>query len=90
MRQVVSGMKVSGNLARISEQSAIIARRAQCLNSRTLVTQIKVVEPAYRQALSIFRDSMRVFVEGDCKLAQALKPRDVADSFPVTVKRSPV
>src|SRR5215469_6253002 len=38
MRLVVSGMKVSANLAHISDQSVIIARRAQCLNSRPLVT----------------------------------------------------
>lgn len=76
MRLVVSGMKVSANLAHISDQSVIVARRAQCLNSRPLVTQIELVEPAYRQAVSIFRDSMRVFAEGDCELAHALKPRD--------------
>jgi phosphate transport system protein len=34
------------------------------------------LEPSYRLALSIFRDSVRAFAEGDCNLALTLKPRD--------------
>jgi phosphate transport system protein len=34
------------------------------------------LEPAYQLALSIFRDSVRTFAEGDCNLALTLKPRD--------------
>ena len=76
MRQVVSAMKVSTNLERIGDQSVTIARRAKRLNSRPLVSEVALLEPAYRQALAIFRDSMRAFGESDCTLAQMLKPRD--------------
>ena len=35
-----------------------------------------LLEPAYRLALAIYRDSIRAFAESDCTLAQTLKPRD--------------
>lgn len=76
MRQVVSAMKVSTNLERIGDQSVTIARRAKRLNFRPLVNEVALLEPAYQQALAIFRDSMRAFAESDCALAQMLKPRD--------------
>jgi phosphate transport system protein len=76
MRQVVSAMKVSTNLERVGDQSVTIARRAKRLNFRPLVSEVALLEPAYRQALMIFRDSIRAFAEGDCPLAQTLKLRD--------------
>ena len=76
MRQVVSAMKVSTNLERIGDQAVTIARRAKRLNFRRLVSEVALLEPVYRQALAIFRDSMRAFAEGDCSLAQTLKLRD--------------
>jgi phosphate transport system protein len=76
MRQVVSAMKVSTNLERIGDQSVTIARRAKRLNFRSLASEVALLEPAYRRALAIFRDSIRAFAESDCTLAQTLKPRD--------------
>jgi phosphate transport system protein len=76
MRQVISAMKVSTNLERIGDQSVSIARRAKRLNRRPPVSETALLEPSYRLALSIFRDSVRAFAEGDCNLALTLKPRD--------------
>jgi phosphate transport system protein len=76
MRQVVSAMKVSTNLERIGDQSVTIARRAKRLLFRPLVSEVALLEPAYQQALAIFRDSIRAFAESDCTLAQTLKSRD--------------
>jgi phosphate transport system protein len=76
MRQVVSAMKVSTNLERIGDQSVTIARRAKRLNFRPVVSEVALLEPAYRLALAIYRDSIRAFAESDCTLAQTLKPRD--------------
>jgi phosphate transport system protein len=76
LRQVVSAMKVSTNLERIGDQSVTIARRAKRLNFRRLVNEVALLEPAYRVALAIFRDSIRAFAESDCELARTLKPRD--------------
>jgi phosphate transport system protein len=69
-------MKVSTNLERIGDESVTIARRAKRLNFRRSVSEVALLEPAYQQALAIFRDSMRVFAESDCTLAQTLKLRD--------------
>ena len=76
LRQVVSAMKVSTNLERIADQSVTIARRAKRLSSRQSVSEVALLEPAYRVALAIFRDSIRGFAESDCALARTLKPRD--------------
>jgi phosphate transport system protein len=40
------------------------------------VREVALLEPAYRLAAAIFRDSMRTFVDGDCELARTLKLRD--------------
>jgi phosphate transport system protein len=76
MRQVISAMKVSTNLERVGDQSVIIARRAKRLNSRPAVHEVALLEPAFHLALSIFRDSVRAFAEGDCEVALTLKRRD--------------
>jgi phosphate transport system protein len=76
MREVVSAMKVSTNLERVGDQSVTIARRAKRLNGRSLVSEVALLEPAYRLSLAIFRDSIRAFAERDCALARTLKSRD--------------
>ena len=76
MRQVISTMKLSSNLERIADQSVAIARRAKKLNLRPTVPEISLLEPLYREAMGIFRDSLRSFVDGDAELALQLKPRD--------------
>ena len=76
MREVISTMKLSANLERIADQSVVIARRAKKLNRRPSVQEVFLVEPLYRVALGIFRDSLRAFIDGDVELALQLKPRD--------------
>jgi len=76
MRQVVSAMKISTNLERIADQSVTMARRAKHLNNRPAVREVPLLEPAYRLAVAIFRDSMRTFADGDCKLERTLKLKD--------------
>ena len=76
MREVVSAMKVSANLERIADQSVTIARRAKHLNNRPVVRELALLEPPYRFAVAIFRDSIRAFADGDWELAGALKMKD--------------
>jgi phosphate transport system protein len=76
MREVVSAMKVSTNLERVGDHSVTIARRAKRLNGRPALREVALLEPAYRVALTIFRDSMRAFAERDFELARTLKLRD--------------
>ena len=76
MREVVSAMKVSSNLERIADQSVSIARRAKHLNNRPVVRELALLEPPYRLAVTIFRDSIRAFADGDYELARTLKFKD--------------
>jgi phosphate uptake regulator len=76
MREVVSAMKVSANLEHIADQSVTIARRAKHLNNRPAIRELALLEPPYRFAVTIFRDSMRAFADGDCELARTLKLKD--------------
>jgi phosphate transport system protein len=76
MREVVSAMKVSSNLERIADQSVSIARRAKHLNNRPVVRELALLEPPYRLAVTIFRDSIRAFADGDYELARTLKFED--------------
>ena len=76
MREVVSAMKVSTNLERIADQSVSIGRRAKRLNSRPMVRELALLEPPYRLAVTIFRDSIRAFADADYELARTLKLKD--------------
>ena len=76
MRGVISAMKVSANLERIADHSVTIARRAKNLNTRPAVRGLPLLEPPYRLAVAIFRDSMRAYADGDCELARTLKLKD--------------
>ena len=76
MREVVSAMKISANLERIADQSVTIARRAKRLNNRPALRELALLEPPYRLAVTIFRDSMRAFADADYELARTLKLED--------------
>ena len=76
MREVISAMKVSISFERIADQSVTIARRAKRLNARPALSELALLEPLYRSALLIFRDSIRAFADGNYELARALKLKD--------------
>ena len=76
MREVVSAMKISANLERIADQSVTIARRAKRLNNRPALRELALLEPPYRLAVTIFRDSIRAFADADYELARTLKLED--------------
>ena len=76
LREVISAMKVSTDLERIGDESVNIARRAKSLSSRASVQEYSLLKPAYELAVSIFRDSVRAFADGDFELAGTLKTKD--------------
>jgi phosphate transport system protein len=76
MREVISAMKVSTSLERIADQAVTIARRARRLNAKSAMPELALLEPPYRLALEIFRDSIRAFADGDYELARTLKLKD--------------
>jgi phosphate transport system protein len=60
----------------IADHSVTIARRAKNLNTRPAVRDLPLLEPPYRLAVEIFRDSMRAYADGDCELGRTLKLKD--------------
>jgi phosphate transport system protein len=72
MRAVISAMKVGTDLERIADQSTAIARRAKHLNAGPTVREVQWLEPPYRLALALFRDSIRAYADGDSELALTL------------------
>ena len=76
LREVVSAMKVSGNLERVADQAVNIARRARRLNQSPSLPETVTLEPMFRSAIDLFRASIRSFAERDEELARGLKPRD--------------
>ena len=76
MREVISAMKISGHLERIADESVTICRRAKKLNLKAALQEVALLERPHLLALSIFRDSIRAFADGDCELAMNLKFED--------------
>lgn len=78
LRDVVSTMKLSGNLERIADQAVSIARRARRLNRQPELEEVGLLEPMFQAALAMFRDALRAFRKRDSPLAQSMKERDRA------------
>lgn len=75
-RQVIAAMRLSNNLERIGDAATSIARRVKKLNAHAALSETKLLEPMYTEAVAMLKDSLRAFVDGDLELALALKPRD--------------
>lgn len=76
LRQVISTMKLSGNLERIADQAVNISKRARKLNQSEALEDVHFLEPLFNEAIGILKDSIRSFVEGDVDLARTVKTRD--------------
>jgi phosphate transport system protein len=76
LRRVISTMKLSVDLERVGDESVAIARRARSLNLEPAVPEVTLLEPLFREAKDIFRDSLHAFVEGEVELASKVKERD--------------
>ena len=76
LREVISGMKVANNLERISDEAQNIGRRARKILKHPEIAEVALVEPLYEAALSLLRDGMKSYAEGDTDLALSLYGRD--------------
>lgn len=77
LRRVVSAMKISQNLERISDSAVAIARKlVKVLNLGFEGEEIELLRPLAESSLAMFRDSIRCYHEGDLTCARAMKPRD--------------
>lgn len=76
LRQIISTMKVSSNLERVSDQAVNIARRAKRLLQGAVIPETQRLEPMFTQAISLLRDAVKAFKDEDIPLAISLKSRD--------------
>jgi phosphate transport system protein len=76
LRQVLSGMKVSGNLERIADQAVNIARKGRKLNQRPPLSELALLQPMFDLAMALLADALRGYGRSDLALASSLKARD--------------
>ncbi len=76
LREVIAGMKVANNLERVSDEAQNIARRARKILKHPEIKEVALIEPLYEKALSILRDGMRSYAEGDTDLGLSLYESD--------------
>ncbi len=76
LREVLAGMKVANNLERVSDQAENIARRARKILKAPEVPEIQQIEPIYELAISLLKDSIRSYSEGNMELGISLFERD--------------
>lgn len=76
LRHVVAAMKVGSNLERVGDQAVSIARRARNLNQSQALPETATLQPMFRMAAEMLRDSLRSYADHDDELARSLKQRD--------------
>ena len=76
LRQVISAMKLSSNLERISDQAVKIAERAHSLTRKPVLEEAATLGPMFIEATTLFRDSVRAYADADVALARSLRERD--------------
>lgn len=76
LRLVVSSMKISMNLERISDHATNIAKRAKKISSSQELQDATLIEPVYTLADQLLRDAISSYSEQDAILGASLHARD--------------
>jgi phosphate transport system protein len=76
LRLVVSSMKISMNLERISDHATNIAKRAKKISSSTELHDVTLIEPLYTLADHLLRDAISSYSDGNATLGASLHARD--------------
>lgn len=76
LRLVVSSMKISMNLERISDHAVNISKRAKKIMASQELGDVLLIEPLYTLADQLFRDAISSFSDGDGALGASLHTRD--------------
>ena len=76
LRLVVSSMKISMNLERISDHAVNIAKRAKKIMASQELNDITLIEPLYTLADQLLRDAISSFSDGNGALGASLHARD--------------
>jgi phosphate transport system protein len=76
LRRVISTMKMSASLERVSDHAVSIARRARKTIKERALPETEMLEPIYDKAINLLNDAVRSFLEGELDLALQLEERD--------------
>lgn len=76
LRMVISSMKISMNLERVSDHATGIAKRARKMSSRQELQDATLIEPLYTMADQLLRDAISAYSEHDAALGAGLHARD--------------
>ena len=76
LRLVLSSMKISINLERISDHATSIAKRARKMARSEELADVNMIEPIYSMADQLLRDAITAYNEQDADLALGLHDRD--------------
>lgn len=76
LRVVVSSMKISMNLERISDHATSIAKRARKMSVSQELQDTTLIEPLYTLADHLLRDAITAYGDHDAKLGASLHLRD--------------
>jgi phosphate transport system protein len=76
LRLVVSSMKISMNLERISDHATTIAKRAKKLSARQELPDVTLIEPLYTLADHLLRDAISAYSDRNAELGASLHARD--------------
>jgi phosphate transport system protein len=76
LRLVVSSMKISMNLERISDHATNIAKRARKISASPQLSDANLIEPLYTLADQLFRDAVAAYSDRNAVLGASLHQRD--------------
>jgi phosphate transport system protein len=76
LRLVVSSMKISMNLERISDHATNIAKRAKKISGGPELPEVTLIEPLYQLADRLLRDAISSYSDGNAVLGASLHGRD--------------
>ncbi len=76
LRLVVSSMKISMNLERISDHATTIAKRARKMSANQELPDSTLIEPLYTLADHLLRDAITAYSDHDAVLGASLHARD--------------
>ena len=76
LRLVVSSMKISMNLERISDHATNIAKRAKKMSASQELPEVTLIEPLYTLADHLLRDAISAYSDRNATLGASLHARD--------------
>lgn len=76
LRLVVSSMKISMNLERISDHATNIAKRAKKIIAQAELQDVTLIEPLYTLSDQLLRDAISAYSDGNAVLGAGLHKRD--------------